>query len=345
MAKVSPTTGDSSWFVNDRFGLFIHWGIYALPARHEWVKQREEIPDAVYKKYFKHFDPDLYDPTLWAKAAAGAGMKYFVITTKHHDGFCLWDTQQTDYKVTNTPWGQDLIAPMVEAFRAEGLKVGFYHSVIDWHHPQYDYVKANRLPYPLKGKPSPNGPRNHDIYVDYLHHQVRELFTNYGKIDVIWWDYSKEGNDGPFWRSRESCVESVAASARKGSSSAISPEGIDEFLHLRYDRPKPRIVCRRTRLAEIFLHVDYQKCRFLWLTWFPQATQSLKFLFPVHVINPFSWFMELEIVKQCSYRKIGDWIKNFQWFGLAEIYGPGTSAMFMQHIRMSSRRQQRLCRR
>ena len=134
---IEPTPGDSDWFVHDRFGMFIHWGIYALAARHEWVKKYENLTDEQYQKYFDHFYPDLYDPTEWAKMCADAGMKYFVITTKHHDGFCLWDTEQTDYKVTNTPWGQDLIEPMVDAFRAEGIRVGFYHSLIDWHHPEF----------------------------------------------------------------------------------------------------------------------------------------------------------------------------------------------------------------
>ena len=113
MAK--STVGDTSWFSHDRFGLFIHWGLYALPARHEWVKHNEQIPDEVYDKYFRHFDPDLYDPEQWAAAAAGAGMKYFVVTTKHHEGFCLWDTQLTDYKAPNTPCGRDLLKPMAEA--------------------------------------------------------------------------------------------------------------------------------------------------------------------------------------------------------------------------------------
>src|SRR5579884_1649952 len=96
------------WFIHDRFGLFIHWGIYALPARHEWVKSREQLTDEHYKRYFDHFDPDLYDPSAWARTAKQAGMRYAVITTKHHDGFCLWDTQLTDYKATNTPAGRDL---------------------------------------------------------------------------------------------------------------------------------------------------------------------------------------------------------------------------------------------
>ncbi len=130
-------TPHTDWFVHDRFGLFIHWGIYALAARHEWVKNRERIRDEDYQRYFDHFDPDLYDPAEWAWEAKNAGMKYVVLTSKHHDGFCLWDSDLTDYKVTNTPYGRDLLAPFVEAFRAEGLKVGFYHSLIDWHHPEY----------------------------------------------------------------------------------------------------------------------------------------------------------------------------------------------------------------
>ncbi|MCB0043708.1 MAG: alpha-L-fucosidase, partial [Caldilinea sp.] len=128
---------DTSWFTHDRFGLFVHWGIYALPARHEWIKHREMIPDDVYQRYFEHFDPDLYDPSTWAQIAKQAGMKYAVLTTKHHDGFCLWDSELTDYKATNTPAGRDLVQPFVQAFRNEGFKLGFYHSVIDWHHPEF----------------------------------------------------------------------------------------------------------------------------------------------------------------------------------------------------------------
>ena len=180
---------DTQWFTRDRFGMFIHWGIYALPARHEWVKQRERIRDEHYQLYFDHFYPDLYDPPAWAREAKKAGMRYFVVTTKHHDGFCLWDSDLTDYKVTNTPWGEDLIAPMVEAFRAEGMKVGFYHSLLDWHHPEFpvdglhpmrddqDYIEANR---------------DRDIarYREYLHGQTRELLTWFGKIDIMWFDFS-----------------------------------------------------------------------------------------------------------------------------------------------------------
>ena len=134
MAKKAAATAtakpDTGWFQQDRFGMFIHWGTYALAARHEWVKQHERMDSATYNKYFDHFDPDLYDPREWARLAKRAGMKYFVITTKHHEGFCLWDSKYTDYKATNTPYGKDLLTPMVDAFREEGMRVGFYHVTV-----------------------------------------------------------------------------------------------------------------------------------------------------------------------------------------------------------------------
>jgi len=198
MDDIRPTTGDSQWFTHDRFGLFIHWGLYALPARHEWIKQHEKLSNGEYEKYFKHFDPDLYDPEVWAKAAAGAGMKYFVITTKHHEGFALWDSKLTDYKATKTPYGQDLLSPMVDAFRGQNLRTGFYHSLIDWHHPDFlvDDLHALRQ-YPNRAEL--NAGREQQRYIDYLHGQVRELLTEFGEVDVMWFDYSypsKEGWEG-----------------------------------------------------------------------------------------------------------------------------------------------------
>ncbi|OPX22418.1 MAG: alpha-L-fucosidase [Candidatus Latescibacteria bacterium 4484_107] len=186
--------GDTSWFVRDRFGLFIHWGIYALPARHEWVKSQEKIRDEDYQKYFDHFCPDLYDPRVWAQEAKNAGMKYFVVTSKHHDGFCLWDSALTDYKATKTPWGKDLLHPMTEAFRAEGLKVGFYHSLIDWHHPEFPVDGL----HPMRDDEAfREAQKNRDIrkYAGYLHGQARELLTQFGKLDIMWFDYSYSDRD------------------------------------------------------------------------------------------------------------------------------------------------------
>ncbi len=184
-----PTVGDTSWFVHDRFGLFIHWGIYALAARHEWIKYVEKISDEDYQTYFDHFYPDLYNPGLWAREAKNAGMRYFVVTTKHHDGFCLWDSAHTDYKATNTPWGKDLLKPMVEAFRAEGLKVGFYHSLLDWHHPEFPIDGLHPMRDDVEFR---EAQQERDIakYSAYLHSQARELLTQFGKVDIMWYDFS-----------------------------------------------------------------------------------------------------------------------------------------------------------
>jgi alpha-L-fucosidase len=203
------------WWRESRFGMFVHWGLYsglagtwkgnsvAKRGGMEWIQQRVHADTWEYAhEAVSLFRPKEGFAREWAKLARQAGCRYVVFTSKHHDGFCLFDSQYTTYDAHDLI-GRDLCREIVDAVRSEGLKVGFYHSVIDWHHPQYDYFKADQLPHPLKGKPSPNGPRNHDIYVDYLHHQARELFSNYGTLDIIWWDYSKKGNEGPFWKSDE----------------------------------------------------------------------------------------------------------------------------------------------
>ena len=133
----TSTGADTAWFIHDRFGLFIHWGIYSAAARHEWVKNYERITDEDYQKYFDHFDPDLYDPAAWAQAAKHAGMKYFVVTSKHHDGFCLWDSALTDYKAPNTRPTATCSSRWSRPSADQGFKVGFYHSLIDWHHPDF----------------------------------------------------------------------------------------------------------------------------------------------------------------------------------------------------------------
>lgn len=194
MLKPRPTQGDTSWFVHDRFGMFIHWGLYALPARHEWVQSREEISPETYAPYFEHFNPTQYDPAQWAKAARAAGMKYVVVTTKHHEGFCLFETQHTDYKASNTPYGKDLIRPLVDAFRAEGLRIGFYYSIIDWHHPDFPIDVF----HPLRNHPDVqklNQGRDMRRYAEYMRGQVRELLTQYGTIDIMWFDFSYPGRD------------------------------------------------------------------------------------------------------------------------------------------------------
>jgi len=183
------TPGDVSWFTHDRFGMFVHWGLYALPARHEWVKHTERTTDEDYQVYFDHFDPDLYDPKDWARQAKAAGMKYVVLTTKHHEGFCLFDSQYTDYKATNTPAGRDLVREFVDAFRAEGLHIGFYYSLIDWHHPDFPIDQLHPRRWDKKAFEMNQG-RDMRRYAEYMRNQVTELLTNYGKIDILWFDFS-----------------------------------------------------------------------------------------------------------------------------------------------------------
>ncbi len=189
------TPGDTSWFTHDRFGMFIHWGLYALPARHEWVKTREKISEEHYDLYFEHFNPDLYDPKEWARQAKAAGMKYVVMTAKHHEGFCMFDSQYTDYKCTNTPAGRDLIKEYVDAFRAEGLHIGFYYSLIDWHHPDFTIDPLHPRRDDENARELNEG-RDMHRYAEYMRNQVTELLTNYGKIDILWFDFSYSQNNG-----------------------------------------------------------------------------------------------------------------------------------------------------
>lgn len=210
--SVTEMKGDTRWFVQDRFGMFIHWGTYALAARHEWVKRNERTTTEQYQKYFDHFNPDLYDPREWARAAKDAGMKYFVITTKHHEGFCLWDTKHTDYKATNTPYGKDLLTPMVKAFRDEGLRVGFYYSLLDWHHPEFPVDKHHPQ---NEDKEFREKTKKRDVrkYAEYMRRQVKELLTQFGKIDILWFDFSYPGENGKGHKDWES--EKLAALVRK----------------------------------------------------------------------------------------------------------------------------------
>ena len=181
-----------------RFGMFIHWGLYSIPARGEWVRSVEEIPEEEYLPFMKEFDARDYNPKQWAKEAKAAGMKYVVLTAKHHDGFCLFDSKYTDYKVTNTPAGRDLIKEYVEALREEGLKVGIYFTLLDWHHPDYPHY-GDRI-HPMRNhKECGNENRDFSRYTEYLYNQVEEICTNYGQIDIIWFDFSYDDMRGEKW--------------------------------------------------------------------------------------------------------------------------------------------------
>lgn len=181
---------DPSWFVHDRFGLFIHFGLYSVGARHEWFMTTEQVSfEEYHEKYFNHFDPNLFDAKKWAAAAKNAGVRYLVFTTKHHEGFALWDSQLTDYKVTNTAFKRDLLAELLPAFRDVGIKIGLYHSLIDWHHPHFPIDGLHPCRENQEYRKT-NASRTLELYQEYLAGQVKELLTNYGKIDYMWFDFS-----------------------------------------------------------------------------------------------------------------------------------------------------------
>lgn len=170
-------------FQKSRFGLFIHWGIYAIPARGEWVRSNEEMKEEDYIPFANEFDPDLFNPHQWAKLAKKSGMKYAVMTAKHHDGYCMFDTKTTDWKANH-----DYVREFLDAFRQEGLKVGLYYSLLDWHHPDYPHFKDRH--HPERNNAKYDKPICFSNYLNYMHTQIKELLTNYGKLDIMWFDFS-----------------------------------------------------------------------------------------------------------------------------------------------------------
>ena len=163
-----------AWWREAKFGMFIHWGLYSVIGHQEWVMESEGVPIPQYEILAKHFSPKPNAAREWAALAKRAGQKYMVMTTKHHEGFCMWDTKLTDYNAKQQGPGRDLVREFVEAARAEGLRVGFYYSLMDWHHP--DGIRCATDPEARKR------------FVDYTHGLIRELMTNYGKIDILWYD-------------------------------------------------------------------------------------------------------------------------------------------------------------
>ncbi len=180
-------------FQQDRFGLFIHWGLYSIPARGEWVRSDEQMKEEDYLPFFYEFDPDQFHPEQWARYAKEAGMKYAVMTAKHHDGYCLFDTKTTDWKSK-----RDYVREFLDAFRNEGLKVGLYYSLLDWHHPDYPHYQDKH--HPMRNHPEySNENRNFNNYLSYMHKQIKELLTNYGKLDIMWFDFSYDNMKKDVW--------------------------------------------------------------------------------------------------------------------------------------------------
>ena len=171
------------WFHEKRFGMFVHWGLYAIAGWHEQHQWRGQVPRQEYGKLKDRWNPVRFDPDAWLDIAEQAGMKYIVITTKHHDGFCLFETAQTEFNSVNSPYGADPMAMLAAACHRRGFPLGFYYSCADWHHPNY----------PNQGRhheldPQPGDDPSLEKYLVFLKAQVRELCTQYGELGCFWWD-------------------------------------------------------------------------------------------------------------------------------------------------------------
>ncbi|HEY3322561.1 MAG TPA: alpha-L-fucosidase [Planctomycetota bacterium] len=184
------------WFHDARFGIFIHWGLYSLLGRGEWVMFNERIRPKDYAKLARRFNPKKFDADAWAALAVEAGAKYMVLTTRHHDGFCLFDSKVSDFTAPKTAAKRDFVAEYANALRKAGLKVGFYYSLLDWRFPGYFEAGVKK--------------ESAEAMVQQYHAQVRELLTNYGKVDILWYDgdWIDHGRAGisdkaTFWRSAE----------------------------------------------------------------------------------------------------------------------------------------------
>lgn len=185
------------WWRDARFGMFIHWGLYAVPAGEwkgstnhaEWIRTTAQIPLKEYDQFVSQFNPVKFNAEAWVQMAKDAGMKYITITSKHHDGFCLWDSKETDFDVMSTPFKRDILKELADACRKiGGVNLCFYHSIMDWHHPDYNQRREWE-----KDRPTTETDRNR--YINYMKNQLKELVTNYGDIGVLWFDGEWEN----FW--------------------------------------------------------------------------------------------------------------------------------------------------
>ena len=179
-----PRFGDGrDWFFRKRFGMFVHWGLYAIPAWHEQHQWRFRVPRAEYVKLAEQWNPTRFDPIAWLDLAQAAGMKYVCLTTKHHDGFCLWDTKQTRFNTMNTPYGKDIVKLLADACHRRDMPLCLYYSIADWNQPNYpNEGRHHELP------PQPGDQPNWEKYLEFLKAQVRELCTQYGELHGFWWD-------------------------------------------------------------------------------------------------------------------------------------------------------------
>ena len=192
-AKSIPRFGDGrDWFFENRFGMFVHWGLYAIPGWHEQHQWRARVPRAEFVKLAQQWNPTKFDPNAWLDLLQEAGMKYICLTTKHHDGFCLWDTKQTAFNTMNTPYRRDIVGLLADACHRRRVPLCLYYSIADWNHPNYpNQGRHHEL------EPQPGDVPDWEKYLEFLKAQVRELCSNYGEIHGFWWDMNVPQHKDP----------------------------------------------------------------------------------------------------------------------------------------------------
>jgi alpha-L-fucosidase len=235
--KYQPTPENlknREWFQNAKFGLFIHWGVYSVLGDGEWVMNNKQIPIKAYEKLPAFFNPTEYDPKAWVQMAKDAGMNYIVITSKHHDGFAMWDSKVSDYNIVKrTPYGKDVLKMLADECRKEGIKLFFFHSQLDWHHP--DYFPRGNTGRDYTGRPE-SGDMNK--YLDYMDAQLTELLTNYGDIGGIWFDGMWDKKDAD-WRLEKTykLIHQLQPAALVGSNHHRTPYEGEDFQMFEKDLP------------------------------------------------------------------------------------------------------------
>lgn len=222
------------WFQDAKFGLFVHWGVYSILGDGEWVMNNQRIPIEQYKKLPSFFDPEQFDPAEWVSMVKKAGMKYITITSKHHDGFAMYDSDVSDYDIVDkTPYGQDVLKKLKEECDKQGIKLFFYYSQLDWHHP--DYYPRGRTGQGFTGRPQKG---NWEKYIDYMNTQLTELLTNYGEIGGIWFDGMWDKPDAD-WQLEKTygLIHKLQPGAMIGSNHHKSPFPGEDFQMFERDLP------------------------------------------------------------------------------------------------------------
>jgi alpha-L-fucosidase len=235
--KYQPTAENlktREWFQQAKFGLFIHWGVYSILGDGEWVMNNQQISAKTYEKIPAFFNPTEFDAKAWVQMAKDAGMKYITITSKHHDGFAMWDSKVSDYNIVKkTPYGKDVLKMLADECRKEGIKLFFYHSQLDWHHPEY-FPRGN-TGRDYTGR-SESGDMNK--YLDYMDAQLTELLTGYGDIAGIWFDGMWDKKDAD-WRLEKTykLIHQLQPAALVGSNHHRPPYEGEDFQMFEKDLP------------------------------------------------------------------------------------------------------------